>query len=427
MGKGCYPRVTYARADIVVYRFVTNVRGMFSAVGPKFVPFSQDLVESWADVVVVGSGLYGLTAAEIISRKFKKKVLIIDRRLHIGGNAYSFFDQETGIEIHKYGSHLFHTSNPKVIDYVSRFTELNSYRHRVLTVSRNQVYSMPINLMTINNFFGKTFSPNEARDFIAQRARLESARESLGSLQGKCISLIGKDLYEAFIKGYTLKQWQTDPNLLPAEVISRLPVRFNYNDRYFQDIWEGLPTLGYEAWFLKMIENNQIRISLGMDYFEIRDYLTAKKVIFTGPVDQFFDYNEGELAWRTLDFEQEKLEIQDFQGTSVMNYADEDVPYTRIHEFKHLHPERNHQLGTIIMREFSRKAHRRDEPYYPVNSPEDREILRKYRKQSEVVPNVHFGGRLGTYQYLDMHMAIASAITWVHNHFDYWFNREGAA
>ena len=150
-------------------------------------------------------------------------------------------------------------------------------------------------------------------------------------------------------------------------------------------------------------------------------------MIFTGAIDKFFDYNEGELAWRTLDFEQEKLEIQDFQGTSVMNYADEDVPYTRIHEFKHLHPERNYQLGTIIMREFSRKAHRRDEPYYPVNSPEDRVILRKYRKQSEVVPNVHFGGRLGTYQYLDMHMAIASAITWAQNHFDYWFNREGAA
>lgn len=386
------------------------------------VRFSRDLAEKWADVIVIGSGLYGLTVAETISQKFGKRVLIIDQRSHIGGNAYSYFDEGTGIEIHKYGSHLFHTSNPSVMEYVAKFIELNTYKHRVLTISQGKVYSMPINLMTINQYFGKIFSPVEAREFLGKKAASESLNESSDSLRGKCIATIGKELYEAFIEGYTAKQWQTDPLLLPSEVINRLPVRFNYNDRYFQDVWEGLPVEGYEAWFIKMIKNPLIQIVLNVDFFDVREFLVNKKVIFTGPIDRYFDYSEGELQWRTLDFEIERLSIDDFQGTSVMNYADRAIPYTRIHEFKHLHPERDYGKGTVIMREFSRKALRMDEPYYPVNSPSDREILKRYRTQSEKLANVHFGGRLGTYQYLDMHMAIASALTWANNHFNGWFN-----
>jgi UDP-galactopyranose mutase len=394
---------------------------MSTSVTFKGDPFSLELIQNWADVVVVGSGLYGLTVAEVIARKFNKKTVILDRRSHIGGNAYSYFDEGTGIEIHKYGSHLFHTSNSSVMEYVSRFTSFNEYRHRVLTTARGRVYSMPINLMTINQFLGKNFSPKEAREYIEKIAEVDCLYESLNTLQGKCIASIGKDLYEAFIKGYTFKQWQTDPRLLPAEIINRLPVRFNYTDRYFQDTWEGLPLRGYEEWFIQMIKHDHIRVALGVNYFDIKKYLGDKKVIFTGPIDRFFEYKEGELSWRTLDLELEHLKIQDFQGTSVMNYADESVPFTRIHEFKHLHPERNHMNGTVIMREFSRKAMRTDEPFYPVNSPKDREILKKYRKQSKKMINFHFGGRLGSYQYLDMHMAIASALTWTNNHFEEWF------
>jgi len=401
-----------------------SVVGMPADSDSKIVPFSRDLAETWADVVIVGAGLYGLTAAEVISREFNKRVLIIDQRSHIGGNAYSYFDEETGIEIHKYGSHLFHTSNPRVHDYVSRFTKLNDYRHRVLTVAQGQVYSMPINLMTINQFFGKSFTPMEAREFIEQKANVESKNELTESLQGKCIATIGRELYEAFIAGYTQKQWQIDPKLLPADIINRLPVRFDFNDRYFKDTWEGLPLNGYEAWFLKMLANNQIKISLETDFFQLRELLQNKKVIFTGPIDRYFNFSEGELQWRTLDFDIERLTIDDFQGTSVMNYAEVEVPFTRIHEFKHLHPERIVPTGTVIMKEFSRRATRSDEPYYPVNSPADRATLKRYREQSEKLANVHFGGRLGTYQYLDMHMAIASALTWSRNTFVEWFKKQ---
>jgi UDP-galactopyranose mutase len=374
-----------------------------------------------ADLVVVGSGFFGLTVAQQCAENLGLNVVVIDRRAHIGGNAYSEADAETGIEVHRYGAHLFHTSNERVWDYVNRFTAFTSYQHRVYTTFRGQVFPMPINLGTINQFFDAAYSPDEARRLIAEQAS-EFSSSDARNLEEKGISLIGRPLYEAFIKGYTAKQWQTDPTLLAAEIISRLPVRYTYDNRYFNDTHEGLPVDGYTAWLEKMASHDRIEVRLGTDFFDTSQEVNKANVVgtipvvYTGPVDRYFDYAEGRLGWRTLDFEREVLPTGDFQGTSVMNYADPDVPFTRIHEFRHFHPERDYPGDkTVIMREFSRFAQGEDEPYYPVNTPRDREQLLRYRDLSRSENGVLFGGRLGTYKYLDMHMAIGAALSLVDN------------
>jgi len=365
-----------------------------------------------ADLVVVGSGFFGLTVAERAASELGAQVLILEKRNHLGGNAYSYPDPTTGIEIHKYGSHLFHTSNARVWEYAQRFTSFNGYRHHVFAKHDNQIFTMPINLGTICSFFGRALNPEEARTLIAQQAS-ELAGKSPRNLEEKAISLIGRPLYEALVQGYTWKQWQTDPKELPAEIITRLPVRLTFDNRYFNDTWEGLPLNGYTAWLERMADHERIDIALDTDFFDLRPELSDfPLVVFTGPLDRYFDYQFGPLGWRTLDFKVETAPVRDFQGTSVMNYSDLDVPFTRIHEFRHLHPERDYPIDrTSIMYEFSRAATIDDEPYYPINSPADRDSLAKYRKAASAQPNVLFGGRLGTYKYLDMHMAIASALT----------------
>ncbi|QYM76981.1 UDP-galactopyranose mutase [Leucobacter luti] len=372
------------------------------------------------DLLVVGSGFFGLTIAERAASA-GKKVVVIDRRSHIGGNAYSEAEPETGIEVHRYGAHLFHTSNETVWEYVNRFTSFTNYEHKVYSNFQGEVYPLPINLGTINQFFRAAYGPDAARALIAEQAG-EFDTKSAQNLEEKGISLIGRPLYEAFIRDYTSKQWQTPTTELPAEIISRLPVRYTYDNRYFNDTHEGLPTDGYTAWLEKMADHPNIEVRLNTDFFDESQPLNKRAiagtvpVVYTGPVDRYFDYAEGELSWRTLDFEQEVLPTGDFQGTSVMNYAGSDVPYTRIHEFRHFHPEREYPADkTVIMREFSRPATRDDEPYYPVNTPEDRERLLKYRELTNAENGVLFGGRLGTYQYLDMHMAIGSALTMFNN------------
>ena len=373
------------------------------------------------DLLVVGSGFFGLTVAERVANESGKNVTVIDRRSHIGGNAYSEAEPETGIEVHRYGAHLFHTSNETVWEYVNRFTSFTNYEHKVYSNFKDEVYPLPINLGTINQFFRKALGPEQARALIAEQAT-EFDTKTAQNLEEKGISLIGRPLYEAFIRDYTSKQWQTPTTELPAEVISRLPVRYNYDNRYFSDTHEGLPTDGYTAWLERMADHPRITVKLDTDYFDESQPLNKKDtvgqvpVVYTGPVDRYFDYAEGELGWRTLDFEQEVLPVGDFQGTSVMNYADAEVPYTRIHEFRHFHPEREYPSDkTVIMREFSRPATRDDEPYYPVNTPTDRERLLAYRALQDTEAGVYFGGRLGTYQYLDMHMAIGSALSMYNN------------
>lgn len=373
-----------------------------------------------ADLVVVGSGFFGLTVAERAAEELGLKVVVLDRRHHIGGNAYSENEAQTGIEVHRYGAHLFHTSNEKVWDYVNRFTAFTNYQHKVYTTHRGEVYPMPINLGTINQFFRACYGPAEARQLIQEQAG-ELAGTDPQNLNDKGIQLIGRPLYEAFIKYYTGKQWQTDPKDLPASIISRLPVRYTYDNRYFNDTYEGLPVDGYTAWIERMADHPNITVLLNTDFFDEGGFgrssvLGQVPVVYTGPVDKYFDYAEGELSWRTIDLEEEVLPIEDFQGCPVMNYPDEDVPFTRIHEFRHFHPERDYTKdATVIMREFSRFAQKNDEPYYPVNTAEDRRKLLAYRDLAKAEPTVLFGGRLGTYKYLDMHMAIGSALTMYEN------------
>ncbi len=363
------------------------------------------------DLVIVGSGLFGLTVAEQAANITGSNVLVLERRDHIGGNAYSYLESNSQIEVHKYGSHLFHTSNPRVWEYVSQFATFNNYVHRVLTTHKNKIYSMPINLSTICAFYNKVLTPNEAKDLISKEVKLEVIGNPR-NFEEKAISLIGRPLYEALIKNYTYKQWQTEPFDLPMEVITRLPIRYNFNTRYFSDRWEGLPINGYPQWFSNMVANKKIQIEYNIDFFDIRDLIPKSiPIVYTGPIDRYFNFSAGHLGWRTLDFSIDLIPIEDFQGISVMNYADLDTPYTRIHEFKHLHPERTYaDQSTVIMREFSRFSQRDDEPFYPINSSNDRNILKVYRELISKESNTIFGGRLGSYQYLDMHMAIASAL-----------------
>jgi UDP-galactopyranose mutase len=371
------------------------------------------------DLVVVGSGFFGLTVAERAASELDKRVLVLERRAHIGGNAYSETEPETGIEVHRYGAHLFHTSNQRVWEYVNRFTRFTGYQHRVFARVGDQVYAFPLNLALINQFFGRSHTPDEARALIAEQAGEIDTKDAT-NLEEKAISLIGRPLYEAFVKGYTAKQWQTDPTELDASIITRLPVRYTFDNRYFNDTFEGLPVDGYTAWLAKMADHPNIEVRLNVDYFDVRDQIPGSTpTVYTGPLDRYFDFAAGALSWRTLDFAQEVVPTGDFQGAPVINYNDVDVPYTRILEFRHFHPERDYRSDkTVIVREYSRFAEPGDEPYYPVGTPEDRTKLKRYRelaRKEAANANVLFGGRLGTYQYLDMHMAIGSALTMFDN------------
>jgi UDP-galactopyranose mutase len=370
------------------------------------------------DLVVVGSGFFGLTVAERCAEELGLRVLVLERRHHLGGNAYSERDPETGVEVHKYGAHLFHTSNEKVWEYVNRFTTFTDYRHKVFGKYQGQVYSLPMNLALINQFFGRSHTPDEARALIAEQAA-EFSTADAANLEEKAISLIGRPLYEAFIKGYTAKQWQTDPKELSADIITRLPVRYTFANGWFSDTYEGLPAEGYTSWLTRMAEHPNIEVRLETDFFAVAEEYRGKvPIVYTGPVDEYFDNSAGRLSWRTVDLVASIEDVEDFQGTGVVNYNDQDVPFTRIIEFKHFHPERvkTHLPGkTVIVHEYSRFAEDGDEPYYPINTAEDREKLLKYRELAKAEPMVLFGGRLGTYKYLDMHMAIGSALSMYEN------------
>lgn len=361
-------------------------------------------------IVVVGAGFFGSTVAHLLATRHGLPVLVLDRRDHVGGNSFSRVDAETGVEYHVYGSHIFHTPNEAVWNFVRGFSGFNNYRHRVFTKLGERVFTMPINLMTINAFYGRTFTPGEARDFVAA----EIARDAIArpdNLEDKAISLIGRPLYEAFVRGYTQKQWETDLRTLPPDIITRLPVRYSYNDFYFSDPYEGIPVDGYAAIFERMLRHERIEVMTGCDYFQVAERIAPDAlIVYTGPIDAFYGFELGRLGWRTLDLEFERLPVGDYQGTTVMNYADAGVPYTRIHEFKHFHPERRHsEQATLICREYSRFAQPGDEPYYPINTPGDRDLYDAYQRRAAAEERVVFGGRLGTYRYLDMHQAIGAA------------------
>lgn len=358
----------------------------------------------------MGAGFFGAVMAERIANVLQCPVTVIERRDHPGGNSWSQVDPATGVECHCYGSHIFHTSNEEVWKYISQFTKWNDYRHHVWARSRGRVYGLPINLHTINTWYGKDFSPEEARVFIAA----EAAREKIDqpkNLEEKAISQIGRPLYEAFIRGYTLKQWEKDPRELDASIITRLPVRFNYNNRYFSDTWEGIPLDGYGQLFERLLSSPLIDLRLGVDWRDVREHVPADAlVIFSGAIDSFFDFRLGCLEWRTLDFEIERPSCSDYQGAPVINSVDAEVPYTRTHEFKHYHPERQDTGKTIIYKEYSRKARRGEEPYYAINTPANRKLYGEYKNLAARTSNIIFGGRLGSYAYLDMDDTIAAAL-----------------
>jgi UDP-galactopyranose mutase len=366
------------------------------------------------DLVVVGSGLTGLTVAERAAAA-GRRVAVVERRAHIGGNAYSEAEPATGIEVHRYGAHLFHTSDDRVWEYARRFTSFTGYVHHVYTTHRGVVYPMPVNLGTINQFFGAAMGPAEARALIAEQAAELGGREPANFVE-KGVSLVGRPLYEAFFMNYTAKQWQTAPEELPASIVSRLPVRYTYDNRYFSDTHQGLPVDGYAKWFERMVDSPLIEVFLGCDFLGDGEVSKARAVgqvpvVYTGAIDRYFGYSEGELSWRTLDLVPEVLPVEDFQGCPVMNYADLDAPFTRIHEFRHFHPERDYPKdATVIVREYSRSAGGGDEPYYPVGTDSDKQRLGRYRELAAGEPGVWFAGRLGAYQYLDMHAAIAAAL-----------------
>jgi UDP-galactopyranose mutase len=361
-----------------------------------------------AKYIIVGAGFFGAVMAERIANVLGEKVLILEQRNHIGGNSFSEINQATGIEVHKYGSHIFHTNNKKVWDYINQFSGFNNYRHKVLSSYRGELYNMPINLKTINQFFKKQLNETEAKSFL-DSLKLVTAEDSF---EAKALSSVGKELYEAFFQGYTHKQWNTDPKLLPASTFSRLPVRYNENIDYFDDPYQGIPLLGYGKIFEKMLTHPLIEIQLGVDFFDVKNKIpSTSTVIYSGPIDRYFNFSEGVLGWRTLDFQEEVIHKGDFQGTTVVNYPEASIPFTRIHEFKHYHPERSHRTDcTVIFKEFSRFAERGDTPYYPINTPVDQEKFKRYEALAQNEKNVIFGGRLGSYKYFDMHHVIAMAL-----------------
>ncbi len=361
------------------------------------------------DFLIVGAGFYGCVLAERIASVLKKNVTIIEKRDHIGGNCYSEVDVKTGIEFHKYGTHIFHTSNKIVWDYLKDFTYFNNYRHQVLSRYKNKTYQLPINLETINNFFNKDFSPSEAKQFIEKQAK-KFKKFDKNNFETKACSQIGEKLYKAFIKNYTFKQWGKNPKNLPSSIFNRLPLRFDYNEDYFKNsIIQGIPKEGYTKIFERLVKNSKIKLLYNSNYEFHNNHEVKYLTIYTGPLDKLLSNKFGKLEWRSLEFKKQIMNVKDFQGTSVMNYPELKNKFTRIHEPRHLHPERNYGEKTLIIKEYPNDNS--NEPYYPINDIENRLRHKKYK--NFIINNnkkMIFGGRLADYAYYDMDMTISAAL-----------------
>lgn len=355
-------------------------------------------------IACVGAGLSGaVIGRELAEAGFE--VEVFDARDHIAGNCHTERDTETGVMIHVYGPHIFHTDDAEIWDYVNGFQRFMPYKNRVKTTSKGQVYSLPVNLHTINQFFGQTFRPDEARAFIEERGDKTIADPQ--TFEEQALRFVGRDLYEAFFEGYTRKQWGCSPSDLPASILKRLPVRFNYDDNYFFHKFQGMPENGYTDMIGQILDHPMITVKLGTR-FSRQQGASYDHVFYSGPIDGYFDYQLGRLGYRTLDFERFTYE-GDYQGCAVMNYGEFDVPFTRITEHKHFSPWEEHQ-GSVCYREFSRECGPDDIPYYPIRLTHEKEQLAAYVLRAEQESGVTFVGRLGTYRYLDMDVTIREAL-----------------
>lgn len=371
------------------------------------------------DYLVVGAGIFGATVAERLA-SVGKKVLVIDKRPHLAGNIYSYTDEETGIEVHKYGSHIFHTEMEEVWDYITKFTDFNDYVHTVDTRHEGKLYPMPINLDTINLLYGTDMSAEEAEKFVAEEAKRDSEKHGIKeprNFEEKGISLVGEKLYTAFLKNYTEKQWNMKAINLSAEILSRIPVRFSHDNRYFMTAkHQGIPVDGYTKMVEKMLDSENIEVRLNTEFKDIEKELSEKmKIIYCGQVDELLDYELGVLPWRSLKFKEEKT--TDGLGEAVINEADAEVPYTRAHDYKYyqIHqPEVIKQELSYIAREYPADFEKGGEAYYPVDNSESVELYKKYVELAhKKYPNMILGGRLGAYQYWDMDKAIKNALEMV--------------
>jgi UDP-galactopyranose mutase len=356
-------------------------------------------------ILVVGAGLSGAVIAQkLASSGFD--VVVIDKRKCIAGNCYDERDLNTNVNVHVYGPHIFHTSDEGVWTYVNKYTKMLNYINRVKTNSGGVIYSLPINLHTINHFFNTALSPDEAKKFIELKSNKDIKVPI--SFADQALKFVGEELYQAFFKGYTIKQWGINPEQLPGSILKRLPIRFNYDDNYFNDKYQGIPENGYTEMIKNIMDHQRITIHLNKE-FDHNEISCFEHIFFSGPLDEFFSFEFGKLNYRTLDFEKFYYE-GDFQGCAVMNYADSSVPYTRITQHNYFSPWESHKIS-VCYKEYSRKCTGNDIPYYPVRLVNEMEVLRKYEDKAKTFENVTFVGRLGTYRYLDMDVTIREAMT----------------
>lgn len=359
------------------------------------------------DILIVGAGLSGAVIARTLAEA-GYRACVYDTRDHVAGNCHTARCPDTGVLVHHYGPHIFHTDDADVWDYVTRFEEFVPYKNKVKTTSQGQVFSLPVNLHTINQFYGTTFGPDAARAFI--ETVTIPPEGAAASFEDQALRLVGPDLYEAFFKGYTVKQWGLDPKVLPASIFSRLPLRFSYNDDYFAHTYQAMPKTGYTAMVERILDHPNIDVTLGHAISRAQAHDGAyAHVFYSGPLDSWFDHAAGRLGYRTLDFERFTHE-GDYQGCAVMNYGDVDVPHTRITEHKHFAPWEDHAMS-VLYRETSRACGPDDIPYYPIRLVEEKALLTRYMDMARTERGVTFVGRLGTYRYLDMDVTIREALT----------------
>lgn len=353
------------------------------------------------DYLIVGAGLAGATMAERLATQCGKKVLLVDKRNHVGGNTYDYFNAD-GILVHKYGPHIFHTNSREVFDYLGNFTAWRPYEHRVLASVDGMLVPIPINLNTINQLYGLNLNSEQVDEFLASKAEKKT---SIRTSEDVVVSKVGRELYEKFFQGYTLKQWNLDPSELDASVTARIPTRNNKDNRYFTDKYQAMPLAGYTKMFENMLNHPNIKVMLNTDYKEIVKEVDFDKMIYTGPVDYFFDYRYGKLPYRSLEFKFETIESESYQATGTVNYPNEHA-YTRVTEFKYLTGQKHPKTSVVF--EYPKDS---GDPYYPVPRPENAELYKKYQLLANQTPGVYFVGRLATYKYYNMDQVVAQALT----------------